>query len=249
MKGFILVDVLAQVQNGYTLCGIVDRKGRVYPLGSDTKVISTFFEIITKRAVADYAKSAGLILVEPEKQNHYLDFTLMRHEEDQEKIAIDVKTTYRKREQSRFNYTMGSYTSYIRSETESKNIVFPYSQYREHWVIGFVYRRIEGKRELGDTIYSFSSLHNIPIPFEDVEVFMQEKWRIAGDKAGSGNTTNIGSINGTISDFVDGRGIFKSEDEFLEYWRGYKLTATGRRNTYSNIQEFKRIRQQRPIGE
>ncbi len=50
---------------------------------------------------------------------------------------------------------------------------------------------------------------------------MQEKWRIAGDKAGSGNTANIGSINGTIEDFIEGKGAFASEEEFLQYWRGY----------------------------
>ncbi len=238
MKDFIL-EALAQLQNGYTLCGVVDQRGRIYPLGSDTKVISALFEIVTRRVVAAYALEAGLLLVEPEKQNHYPDFTLMRDEYDQEKIAIDVKTTYRRKPQSRFNYTLGSYTSYIHPKTESKNIVFPYSHYREHWVIGFVYSRVEGKRNLGDTVYSFESLRNIPVPFEDVEVFMQEKWRIAGDRAGSGNTANIGSINGTMPDFVDGRGVFESEREFLEYWRGYKRTVGERQKTYSSIQGFR----------
>lgn len=76
-------------------------------------------------------------------------------------------------------------------------------------------------------------------PFDDVEVFMQEKWRIAKDKAGSGNTANIGSIKGTMADFREGGDIFESEAEFLEYWRGYKRTAKERRLFYSNIQEFR----------
>ncbi len=93
MKEFIL-NALEEVQNGYSLCGVVDRRARVYPLGSDTKVISTLFEIVARQAVAAYACSAGLELVEPDKQNHYPDFTLMRGEDDQEKISLDVKTTY-----------------------------------------------------------------------------------------------------------------------------------------------------------
>ena len=238
MKDFIL-NALAEVQNGYSLCGVVDRRARVYPLGSDTKVISTLFEIVTRQAVATYAESMGLRLVEPTKQNHYPDFTLMNHEEDSEKIALDVKTTYRKEGQSRFSYTLGSHTSYIHPETEGKNIVFPYSQYREHWVIGFVYKRAEGKKAAGSRVYSFDTLEQIPVPFHDVEVFMQEKWRIAGDKTGSGNTANIGSIGGTISDFSAGNGVFDSEAEFLEYWRGYKRTERERRSSYSNIQEFR----------
>lgn len=68
---------------------------------------------------------------------------------------------------------------------------------------------------------------------------MQEKWKIAGDKSGSGNTNNIGSINGTIYDFINGKGIFESDAEFLKYWQGYKPTARERRASYSNIQEFR----------
>lgn len=237
MKDFIL-NALQEVQNGYSLCGVVDRRARVYPLGSDTKVISTLFEIVARQAVAAYAGSAGLQMIEPTKQNHYPDFTLMRNEKDPEKIALDVKTTYRKKGQSRFSYTLGSYTSYIHPETEKKNIAFPYSQYSEHWVIGFVYTRTEGKRDRTGRIYSFDTLQEIPIPFNDVEVFMQEKWRIAGDRAGSGNTANIGSINGTIDDFTAGNGVFKSEAEYLEYWRGYKRTQRGRGAAYSKVREF-----------
>lgn len=238
MKDFIL-KTLAEVQNGYSLCGVVDRRARVYPLGSDTKVISALFEIVARQAVASYAERARLQLVEPTKQNHYPDFSLMRGEDDREKIALDVKTTYRRNGQSRFGYTLGSYTSYIRPETEGKNIVFPYSQYSQHWIIGFVYNRAEGKRGTGDRIYSFDTLRQIPVPFDDVEVFMQEKWRIAGDRAGSGNTANIGSIYGTMEDFSAGNGVFASEAEFLEYWRGYKRTSLERQSAYSNIHEFR----------
>jgi len=238
MKDFIL-NALEEIQNGYSLCGVVDRKARVYPLGSDTKVISTLFEIVARQAIVAYAQKSGLELIEPEKQNHYPDFTLSRGKDDLKKISLDVKTTYRKEEHEKFSYTLGSYTSYICPKTESKNIVFPYSHYGQHWIIGFVYKRAEGRRDTSGRIYSFGSLNEIPIPFDDVEVFMQEKWRIAGDKAGSGNTANIGSIIGTIEDFREGNGVFSSEEEFLKYWRGYKRTSQERKSAYSNIHEFR----------
>ncbi|KKZ14919.1 MAG: restriction endonuclease EcoRV, partial [Candidatus Synechococcus spongiarum 142] len=85
-------------------------------------------------------------------------------------------------------------------------------------------------------------LSRFHLPFDNVQVFMQEKWRIAGDRAGSGNTANIGSISGTMSDFETGNGVFGSETEFLEYWRGYKCTKDERRTAYSNIQEFRKIK-------
>ena len=234
MKDFIL-RALAEMKNGYSLCGVIDRKGRIYPLGSDTKVISSLFEMVTRQAVIKYADSSGLQLKEPTKQNYYPDFTLMHDDDDQHKIAIDVKTTYLENGKTQFSYTLGSYTSYIRPETESKNIVFPYSQYQEHWVIGFVYKRLGKKRVSGRQIYSFETLSEVPIPFEDVEVFMQEKWRIAGDKAGSGNTTNISSITGTIRDFIDGNGAFRSEREFIKYWREYNRMVKERTYAYSSV--------------
>lgn len=133
MKQFILKK-LSEIENGYSVCGIIDRRARVYPLGSDTKVISTIFEIISRQAVAAYAKKENLMLLEPAKQNHYPDFTLMKNGTDNNKIAIDVKTTYQSTENTKFSYTLGGYTSYIREKTEAKNIVYPYSQYGKHWM-------------------------------------------------------------------------------------------------------------------
>ena len=117
--------------------------------------------------------------------------------------------------------------------------MFPYGQYAEHWIIGFIYRRVEVDPEYANRVYSLQEVADIPAPFTNVEVFIQEKWRIAGDKAGSGNTTNIGSIVGTLPDFQQGAGVFHSEDEFLEYWRGYGRTAADRAASYRNIDEFR----------
>lgn len=238
MREFILAR-LSQLQNGYTVCGMVDRRGRIYPIGSDTKVISAIFEIITRQVVAAYANQVGLELKEPDKQNHYPDFTLMRNDGAKDKIAIDVKTTHRRADYSKFSYTLGSYTSYINPKTESKNIVYPYSEYREHWVIGFVYKRQSEKRTIDPKIYSFNELKQIQLPFDGVRVFVQEKWRIASDKAGSGNTTNIGSIRGSLDDFIVGNGVFMSEEEFGRYWQGYGRTKKERIKSYSSIKEFR----------
>ena len=84
-------------------------------------------------------------------------------------------------------------------------------------MIGFVYDRIAAKKAAAEHVFDLSDLKSIPIPFDNVDVFVQEKWRIASGSAGSGNTTNIGSITGTIDDFRQGTGPFESEEEFLEY--------------------------------
>jgi Restriction endonuclease EcoRV len=211
----------------YEVCGIVDRERRVYPLGSDTKVLSTIFELIARPVIFQLAEERGLNVIEPESQNHYPDFTLLKNVSDTKKIAIDVKTTYRKRNGT-FTYTLGGYTSFIRKGNETKNIVFPFDQYAEHWVIGFGYDRVATKKSADSHIFDVSELEHIPLPFANVEFFMQEKWRISSDRAGSGNTTNIGSITATLEEFQAGKGVFKSEEEFLAYWRGYERTDAER---------------------
>jgi hypothetical protein len=222
----------------YEVCGIVDRERRVYPLGSDTKVLSTIFELIARPVIFQLAEERGFNVIEPESQNHYPDFTLLRNTSDTKKIAIDVKTTYRKLNGT-FNYTLGGYTSFIRKGNETKNIVFHFDQYAAHWVIGFVYDRVATKKSADSHIFDVSELQNIPLPFANVEFFVQEKWRISSDRAGSGNTTNIGSISAKLDAFQAGRGVFKSEEEFLAYWRGYERTDKERQSTYSTIAAFR----------
>ncbi len=238
MKEHILSH-LANIENGYSVCGIIDRRRRVYPLGTDTKVLSTIFEIIVRQSVADYARQAQLLLIDSEKQNYYPDFTLAINHEDSNKIAIDVKTTYKNNARDLFGFTLGSYTSFLRSG--SKNIMFPFNQYKEHWIVGFVYRRISIDTDAASRRYTTANLAEIPTPFADVEVFMQEKWKIAGDRPGSGNTANIGSIRGNLADFQQGNGVFNDEAEFLAYWRSYGTIAAERK--YRNIGEFRALQE------
>ena len=87
-----------------------------------------------------------------------------------------MKTTYRKHDSNRFSYTLGIYTSYIRTETERKSIVFLYSDYGQHSIIGFVYKRTKDGRNTSVQVYSFDTLQQVSTPFEDVEVFMRGNW-------------------------------------------------------------------------
>jgi hypothetical protein len=235
----LLTSELKALKDSFAVCGVIDQTGKVYPLGSDTKVLSTIFELIARPAVYRVAKQLGLEVVEAEVQNQYPDFTLHRGRDDKKKIAIDVKTTYRDKPTDKFSYTLGGYTSFIRPGKETKNILFPFPQYAEHWVIGFVYDRVATKKAAAEHVFDVTQLAQIPLPFKNVEAFVQEKWRIASGTAGSGNTTNIGSILGSLQDFEDGKGPFTSELEFLDYWRGYGRTAKERE--YSGVEAFRAL--------
>ncbi len=220
----------------FDICGFLTKDAVVYPLGSDTKVLSTVFELLTRPAIYAVANAHGYEAIEPDKQNHYPDFTLHKGKAHTSKIAVDVKTTYRNKASDSFGFTLGGYTSFILPGNEGKNIVYPFTDYAEHWVIGFVYDRVQLKKSADASTYRFDQIKDIPLPFANVEFFVQEKWRIAGKRAGSGNTANIGSINGTLQDFEDGRGAFSSEAEFLEFWRaeGESRRFRDRANRKSN---------------
>ena len=240
----LLVEEIGNLRQDYDVRGIVDPWGGVYPLSADTKVLSTIFELVSRPAIFAAAARMGYEVVEASVQNHYPDFTLMREPGDRSKIAVDVKTTYRRNQGGKFSYTLGGYTSFMRQGNETKNIVYPFDEYARHLVIGFVYDRVREKRISIEHKYTLKQLDDIPRPFENVDFFVNEKWRVASDRAGSGNTTNIGSIHGTIEDFRQGSGPFWSEQEFLEYWRGYGRTASTRTD-YSDIDGFRRFKQGR----
>ena len=228
---------LAEYDIDYRVRGILTADKRVYSLSSDTKVLSTIFELFVRPVVYDIALQHNLVVEEAKSQTFYPDFTMMKDKDDLAKTAVDVKTSYRKKN-GRTKFTLGGYSSFIRRET--KNIQYPFSHYKEHWIIGFTYLRPSLEEStIPEHIYKYDEIDDIPLPYSDVEVFVQEKWRISGDTAGSGDTYNMGSINGTLEDFEKGRGVFNSEEEFLAYWRDYERTKEKREGKYKNIAEFR----------
>lgn len=234
-----LTEEITRSSGMFDIAGLITSSGLVYPLGTDTKVLSTAFELALRPTITRVAENFDYEVEEPRSQNFYPDFTLKPHGSDDGFLAFDVKTTYRKNKSGTFSFTLGGYTSFIRANTPTKNIVHSFEKYISHYVVGFVYTRMLDGKSGEARVYDPADVGEVPLPFSDVDVFVREKWRIAGDVAGSGNTTNIGSIVGKIDDFRNGAGIFKSEREFLNYWRSYGRTAATR--NYTNINEFRNI--------
>ncbi len=70
------------------------------------------------------------------------------------------------------------------------------------------------------------NLRSIASVVRDFQFFVCEKWRLASDKQGSGNTANIGSIT-CIEDVLVGNGVFAKlgEEWFDEYWMNYGVST------------------------
>src|SRR5688500_5689984 len=92
----------------WQVIGFYGSNGKVYPFGTDTKVLSTVFESLSAPLIVEIAGRYGYT-VESSPQTVYPDFTLTHAGEKKNRIAIDVKTTYRKSKSSPLVYTLGSY--------------------------------------------------------------------------------------------------------------------------------------------
>jgi hypothetical protein len=214
-----LSKAFATVGVDWYIKGVLDSKKRVYTLSDDTKLISKVFELISipviTEALAPHCKKWEI----EERQNVYPDLTLILDKNPPNKLAIDIKSTFRRK--SFAGFTLGSYTAYIRPPF-TKNISYPYTDYLEHWIIGFIYDRVPG---IKPEIIDVNLIDSVVAPIKNVEVIIWQKWQIASDSPGSGNTANIGSVR-SLSALRLGQGIFtqfgdNGKNVFEDYWRNY----------------------------
>ena len=201
--------------------------------------------MISYNILQEIADENGLILYPSQQQTVYPDFTLMKSEADTEKIAVDIKTTYRKflknGQPSGYVFTLGSFASYMRDG--KKNISFPYDQYAKHYVIGFVYTRNDNASE--GQMFDIKDLGKLPVPYKDVEVFVQEKnikYQVISQEVEIQKISVLFKTN-RMEYLVNGEGPFSGLgiDIYEDYWAGYKkyrgeLTYTSL-DGYFDVQE------------
>ena len=212
----------------WAIKGFVDVLQNVYAISSDTKIVSKVIEIHLFPKIAGFAKRRGYNVVLPEHQNYYPDISFVKKDDEAVRFAVDFKTTYRNPNKPFLcnGFTLGSHGKYFEDRRSAKNIQFPYASYAGHFCLGVIYDRADGSAVSETSRYKIDQLGSIPSVIRNFQFFVAEKWRIAGDKSGSGNTANIGSIN-NIDDIVRGRGMFSllGEAWFDDYWMNYgKIT-------------------------
>jgi len=223
---------IATGEGDWVVKGFIDVYKNIYTISVDTKVASKIIELMLFPTLSEFCSRNGYEMVLSEHQNHYPDITLIAN--DGTKIAIDLKSTYRIDESTVNGFTLGAFTGYFRQRTSTKNITFPYEQYAAHFVLGIIYTRTDGVID-ERKIYQLEDLENIVSVVKNFTFLLQEKWRIASDKPGSGNTKNIGSVK-KIDALVNGTGVFSeySNATFDDYWMNY-LTLDMARAIESDI--------------
>jgi len=185
--------------------GMIDKDGNIYPIPPIPQVITGIFQEITKHKVRKFMKDKYGCEIAQGGPREYPEMTLMGGKFGNRKIAIDIKTTRRLSKNRISGFTVGSFAGYfLHPEKQMPGCKFPYGEFDEHWIVGFIYTWNP------DT----DSLHMI----SDVEVIVQEKWKIASNSTGTGTTFAIGSIK-EVDKLRRGEGIFKDKEEFENYWR------------------------------
>lgn len=231
--------------NQWTIKGFIDIYRNIYTISSDTKIVSKILEIHLFPVLLKFAQQLGYRIVLADHQNYYPDISFVSAKDDSLKFALDFKTTYRLPNKPGFcnGFTLGSHGSYFIDRDKKKNIQFPYSQYSGHFCLGIIYTR-SASEDIDETrIYKDNQLKSIVSVIRDIEFFACEKWEIASDSQGSGNTANIGSIV-RIKDILSGNGVFKNlnEEWFDEYWMNYgNITIklkTGKQKKLTKLTEF-----------
>ncbi|MBP6431408.1 MAG: restriction endonuclease [Ferruginibacter sp.] len=225
----------------WSIKGFIDVYKNVYTISSDTKIVSKILEIHIFPQILQFAESIGYKIILAEKQNWYPDLTFVHKKNENVKFAIYFKTTFRRNDKTD-GFTLGSHGGYFKERDKDKNIQFPYNQYTGHFCLGVIYTRTDITDDFSETeifqvqelqeeyetpnkkvgereVTTVKNLKSITSVIKDFDFFASEKWKIASDKQGSGNTANIGSIV-DIADLKSGNGIFSQlgEEWFDEYW-------------------------------
>lgn len=232
----------------WTVRGFIDIFRNIYTISSDTKIVSKVLELHLFPHFLAFAEKLGYDIELAKYQNWYPDLTFISKTNTDIKFAVDLKTTYRDEEYPGFcnGFTLGSHGEYFIDRTSTKNIQYPYNEYSGHFCLGIIYSRASLDKNEETHVYSIDEVENIPAVIKNFLFFAEEKWKIASDKGGSGNTANIGSIQ-KIDDILSGNGVFAKagEELFDDYWANFgkiEILVNGKRKKLSSFEEYLQYR-------
>jgi len=238
-------EAISTGKGDWVVKGFIDIAKNIYTISVDTKVVSKIMELLLFPKICQFAQHNNYKMVLCKEQNFYPDISFI--DNDNNKFAVDLKSTYRKNSKEVNGMTLGAFTGYFRDRKSKKNITFPYDEYIGHFVLGVIYTRTD--KNLDERkVYKLEDLQSITSVIRDFTFFVQEKYQIALDRPGSGNTKNIGSVI-KINELIHGKGPFAElgEEVFDDYWM-YYLTKDMAKAVdlkdppYKNLKQYKQYK-------
>lgn len=189
----------------WNIVGFVDDQGTLYELPDIPQVISGIFQELAKRRVIPFLKEHYACEIIEGGAREYPEITAFGGKMGNSKVAIDIKTTRRLTSNRVSGFSIGSYAGYfLHPERKMPGCKFAYGEFSKHWLVGF--------------IYNWNPKAGPKAMVSDVEVIIQEKWRIASRSTATGTTFAISSVR-NLSALRSGSGDFNSSQEFEDFWR------------------------------
>ena len=184
-------------------------RGLLLGLPREPAALANVMEVGIVDFLVDAARSAGDIDVVRGSERGYPDLELSGSRFNGRRYAVDVKVAQRARTktQSRTQSRITLYTgnTYFRwPDLKWPGTFRPFNDYTGHLDIIVTYTLDADRRERAT----------------DVELFVQEPWRIASRKRSSTTREYIGAVD-LLADLRVGNGEFSTPDEFYKYWRAY----------------------------
>lgn len=193
----------------WNFVGILDTNKKLHGIPKNLNFQALFERLVLEKLMILKQKN-NIQIIDNENIRSYPDMVLKGGILGNKIIALDVKTGRRNKNNNQRidGFTLGSYKKYFRNPNKKLccNSLYCYNDFNEHLAICFIY----DWNSKADTLHMISN----------VQIIVQEKWKLASKTTGTGTTTAIGSIK-EINKIILGHGDFKSEKEFLKYWRKY----------------------------
>lgn len=218
------------------LAHALDARGLLLPLPKEPAALANVLEVGIVDHLLGEADTIGDITLVRGSERGYPDLEISGSRFGDQHYAVDIKVAQRARTKDRLRtqsrITLYTGNTYFRWPNLKWPGTFrPFNDYAGHYDILVIYTLDEKKRER----------------VTDVELIVQEPWRIGSRKRSSTTREYIGAVD-LISDLRDGNGEFETAEAFYKFWRAFPFRiSTGvqnqlRRLLDSQQAELKRLR-------
>lgn len=192
-------------QNDEDLVRELNSRGHLAPLPKEPAALANIIEVSVVDHILRAASELDGVLTQRGTERGYPDLEISGGSFGSKHFAVDIKVARRNKNQRSTQSRITLYTG---------NSYFMYPSL--HWPGTF--RPFQDYAAHIDVI----ALYNLDSSFHgrvrEVELIVHESWRIGSKQRSSTTREYLGAVQ-SIQALRDGIGDFKSEEEFLRYWR------------------------------
>lgn len=183
--------------------------GRLLPLPTEPAALANVVEVSLVNFVRERAAALPGAIATKGSERGYPDIELSGSAFDAGFHAVDIKVARRAKNKKRTKSPITLYTGntyFKHPELRWAGTLRPFQEYSSHLDML--------------AIYTFSEVGAARI--SEVELIVQEPWRIASRSRSSSTREYIGAVN-SIEALRAGKGEFETEKEFYAYWRKFSF--------------------------